>query len=755
MCTQLSQLLHFFLKNFINFCKIKHIFPIFPAIITSFSIIKETQNRASVPLILVFFLFQPSFKPKTHLPSITQYYQRLASLPVIPVTQSGFLLTKTAFTYKILVPGSIIWSKLLFLALTKIKKTLGWRSIKVKTDKVNFTRFGGRTWFYNKLNEFFGDIWMLKRKTFAAMLAAGLIMVSTGFAQSLEENWSDFLHYTKIGRLDLAKGYAQAVLQSDPDPLELLTLSEDNPQGYAILLRVIDSAPDTELAELSRKILDVIEQGRFIRRADPKIITEEIRRLSGTTRGQLAAVKRLKDAGEYAVVYMLEAMMDDSRREEWPNIIWALPQIGREAIRPLAAALQTENVALKAEIIQALGKISYPQSLAYLKYVVEKDDSEELRKLGEQSIRQTDPAALKIPAAHLFYQLAENYYYHAESLAPAEDANFANIWFWDASGRRLTREKVDKDYFNELMAMRACEWALKADAGFGQAIGLWLGGYCKAESTGLEMPSYFGPGHADMMTYATTAGPEYLHQALARAMKDKNAYVALCAVEALATNAGERSLLYRLGTTQPLIQALSFNDRAVRYSAAIAIAAAGPKQNFAESKLVVENLEEALAGPPGEATETAQWTQELADSYALRSAEVMLKLAQTRNPVIDLSAAQGTLINATRDRRPEIQILAGQILARLDSPDAQRAIAAMALAETNTIELKIYAFESLAVSAKINANLLDDQKIDAIYALVGSQEIEPELRSAAAAAFGALNLPSQKVKDLILDQAKS
>jgi HEAT repeat protein len=596
---------------------------------------------------------------------------------------------------------------------------------------------------------------MFKRKTVAAILAVGLLMAGIGFAQSLEDNWNDFLHYTKIGRFDLAKGYAQAVLQSNPDPQELLTLSEENPQGYAILLKVTDTAPEAELAELSEKILDIIEQGRFIRRADPKIITEEIRRLSSTMRGRLSAVKRLKNAGEYAIVYMVDAMMDELRKDEWPNIVWALPQIGREAIRPLTAALQTEDVAVKAEIIQALGKISYPQSLAYLKYVIENDDSEELRKLANRSIRQTDPAALKIPAAQLFYQLAENYYYHAQSLAPAEDANFANIWFWDATGRRLTREKVDKTYFNELMAMRACEWALKADAGFGQAIGLWMAAYCKAESTGIQMPNYFGPGHADMMTYATTAGPEYLHQALARAMKDKNAYIALCAVEALATNAGERSLLYRLGTTQPLVQALSFNDRPVRYSAAIAIAAAGPKQHFAESKLVTGNLAEALAGPPGEATETAGWTQELADSYALRSAEVMLELAQTRNPVINLSAAQGTLINATRDRRPEIQILASQILARLDSPDAQRAIAAMALAETNTMDIRIYAFESLAISAKINANLLDDEKIDSIYSLVGSQEIDPELRGAAAAAFGALNLPSQKVKDLILDQAKS
>ena len=598
---------------------------------------------------------------------------------------------------------------------------------------------------------------MFNRKIAAVILTVTLFVVSVGFAQTLEENWNDFLHYIKIGLFDMAGGHAQAVLESDPDPVELLALSEDNPQGYDILLNAIDSAYlPAELVELSNKLLEIIEWGRFIRRADPKIIVEEIRRLSSTARGRLAAVKRLQNAGEYAIPYMLDAMVDNSRKEELPNIIWALPQIGRDAIRPLVAALQTGDVAVKAEIIKALGTIGYPQSQAYLKYVIEKDESTELRQLAGQSIQQIDPAVLKIPSAQLFYGLAENYYYHAPSLAPAEDADFYNIWFWDSAGQRLVREKVDKSYFNELMVMRVCEWALKADAGFGQAIGLWLAAYFKAESGDFDMPNYFGPGHADATVYATTAGAEYLHQALARAIKDENAYVALGAIEALIRTAGEKSLLYRIGLAQPLVQALAFNDRAVRYSAAIAIAAAGPKEMFAESKLVVENLAQALgqtSEPTGE--NMGLWNEELANSYALRAAKVMLKLAQTRNPVIDLSSAQGTLIIATRDERPEIQMLSSQILAHLDSPDAQRSIAAMALAETNAMGVRISAFNSLAISAKLNANLLDNEMIDAIYSLVSSQEADVQLRSAAASAYGALNLPSRKVKDLILDQARS
>ena len=598
---------------------------------------------------------------------------------------------------------------------------------------------------------------MVNRRIIAAALVAGFFTVSLTFGQTLEENWNDFLHYTKIGRLDLAKGYAQAIIGSNPDPVKLLTLAQDNPQGYAFLLRVIDTASDSELVQLSEKVLALIEQGRYVRRSDPKVILEEVNRLSGdTARARHTAVKRLQNAGEYAIPFMLDALADRSRSDEFPNIVWALPQVGRDAIRPLAAGLQTEDVAIKAEIIRALGGIGYPQSLGYLKYAVEKEDSTELRELSKQSIAKINPAALKIAASSLFYRLAENYYYHAESLAPAEDADFANIWFWDKDGKRLVREKVDKRYFYELMSMRACEWSLKADPGFGWSIGLWLAAYFKAESRGLTMPSYFGTGHADAGTYATTAGPEYLHQALARGVRDKDAYVALSAVEALATTAGEKSLLYQIGEVQPLIQALTFKDKAVRYSAAIAIAAGGPRQMFPERHAVVQNLAQALRETPEQASEDANsWSVELANSYALRSAKVMFKLAQTRNPIIELSGAQGALIEATKDNRPEIQVLSGQVLAYLNSPEAQRAVAGMGLSEDNPMGVRIAAFNSLAVSGKLNANLLDSDTIDALYSLVSSQQIDAQLRAAAAGAYGSLNLPSQKVKDLILDQARS
>jgi hypothetical protein len=597
---------------------------------------------------------------------------------------------------------------------------------------------------------------MFNRKTATAILAVTLIVAGAGFAQTLEENWNNFLHYTIIGRPDLAKGYAQAVLESNPDPVRLLELSRENPQGYAVLLRVKEFAPDPELVELSGKIIELIERGTYMRRSDPQVIVTEIKRLNTTPRGWLLAVKRLRNSGEYAVPFMLDAIAETTGEERLADIVRALPKIGRDAIRPLVAALQTSDVALKAQIITALADIGYPQSQPYLKYVLENDDSAETRQLARAALSRIDPGALQMSAAQLFFELAEKYYYHSQSLAPAEDADFANIWFWDQAQQRLVRVEVARDYFYELMAMRSCEWALKADAGFAPAIGLWLAAFFKAEAADVErMPAYFGETHADALVYATTAGVEYLHQALARAVKDNNADVALGAIAALGETAGEKSLLYRIGPAQPLLEALSFNNLMVRYSAAIAIASAGPKEPFAESKLVVANLANALGQNAQPAPADSRWNEQLADRYALRAAQAMLKLAVSRNPVIDLSAAQGALVSAVNDDRKEIQILAGRILAHLDSPAAQRAIAGMALDSNNDKEVRISAFNSIRTSAKLNANMLVDTMVDAIYSLISSTDTDPEIRSAAAAAYGALNLPSRKVKDLIIDQAKS
>ena len=269
------------------------------------------------------------------------------------------------------------------------------------------------------------------------VMLVGLLVCSTLSAADLEENWNDFLHYTAIGRFELAKSYAEQIIQDSPDPTQLLALSEENQEGYRLLLKMY--ADSDELREVSGKVLDLIEEGRYIRRTDPKIISQEIQRLSTTIKGRIAAEERLKNAGEYAIPQMLAAMADPDRKNELAYITEALPKIGRPAIRPLTAALQMTNVAVKVEVIRALGKIGYYEPLAYLKYEIETTDSDVIRTQAVAAIERIDGGALKISAAELFFRLGENYYNQDDSLAAAAEYDFANVWFWDAGKGALIR----------------------------------------------------------------------------------------------------------------------------------------------------------------------------------------------------------------------------------------------------------------------------------------------------------------------------
>ncbi len=588
---------------------------------------------------------------------------------------------------------------------------------------------------------------MIRNKTWQVMSCFFILCVASVYGATLQENWNDFLHYTAVGRIDLAKGHAQLVLDSHPDPVELLKISEQNPQAYGILLKVYNNS--AELKDVASQLLDIIEQGRFELRTNPEIIKQEIARLSTTERGRIKAEQRLKNAGEYAVPFLLDAISDPARKKELPAITVALSKMGHDAIRPLVASLEMSDHATKIEVVRALGKIKYPQSLAYLKYIYETTSAQDLKEQALNAIKSIDPNALSVSSAKLFYDLAKDYYYHHDSVSPRSDFTFANIWFWDTQENRLKREKVSKKYFFELMSMRSCEWALRADENTSEAISLWIASFFKVEEANIAMPKYFGQGHADAMTYATTAGPEYLQAALAMAIKDRDDYVVLNLVEALAVNAGESSLLYMFGTTQPLVDALTYKALNVRYSAAIAIGSVGPTVKFVGDRKVVENLSDAIVG-----VGSAELGEQSSLSYAQRAMDVLVDLAISNNNIVDVAQAKESLIKVLKSDNADLAIKASKVLAFIDAPDAQRAIVKIAFDESCDTNLRLSVFDSLIVSIKKFGNMLSTEQVDTLYEMSASRELDAKIRSSAAGAYGSLNLPSKKVKTLILDQAK-
>jgi len=717
-------------------------------------------------------------------------------------------------------------------------------------------------------------------------LAVGLVglMIFPVYAQqevaagdAIAKQWDDFMHYTMIGNWELARGYGQAILDANPDPIVLLNLAES--KRYADSYRNLTTLQaDSPIREIADQILKRIEQGRFLERTDVKRIADEVQRLSTTTRGRMMAMERLKDSGEWSVPVMIAAIRDPQRNSELANIRWALPQLGRQAVNPLLVVLRECNeLNIQLIVLDTLSQIGYPASLPGIKELLDSPQSSpELKTAALAAFRQIDRheknAALS--AAELYEKLAEDYFNLLPSLSVPENQEFANVWFWNPD-QGLFVEQVPRGAFDELMAMRNCEYSVALNPSRSSAVSLWLSSFFRLEAEGYAQPNYFGENHADASTYALTAGPEYLHQVLSRALADQNRAVALSAILVLERNSGQQSLLYQLGTRQPLIESLQFADRQVRFSAALAIGGALPRKPFQHSEMIVPILAEALqqkgemhallsdpdqerinrmsdqlrqAGGykdivgetnlavavqnssrlpsvdlillsdaismPGieqsldllkndprlafcpvvvlsqpvnlEKTRSLQpkysfmeailenstmedilqakqtilkrnqakeFDQALADPYAVKASSVLLQNVLARDSVLLLKPAESVLLKAIYDSRPEIQNHSLQILARLDSMEAQRAIADFVLKSEIPLEIRLLALRELAWSAKEFGNLLSTEQIDGLYALITSGQADKQLRNLAAEAFGALNLPSARISQLIVDQA--
>ena len=141
----------------------------------------------------------------------------------------------------------------------------------------------------------------------------------------------------------------------------------------------------------------------------------------------------------------------------------------------------------------------------------------------------------------------------------------------------------------------------------------------------------------------------------------------------------------------------------------------------------------------------------IATDYALRAA-AMLKQIGTTGGVYDLAVVKPTLLKSLSDPRPEVVTAVAQVMTQFDDADGQQALLGRASATDVSPELRIALYKALAANAKQFGNKLGD----AVGGLEKTVTDEPDLniRAAAAEARGAMNLPSEEAKLIILKQVQ-
>jgi len=146
-------------------------------------------------------------------------------------------------------------------------------------------------------------------------------------------------------------------------------------------------------------------------------------------------------------------------------------------------------------------------------------------------------------------------------------------------------------------------------------------------------------------------------------------------------------------------------------------------------------------------------TQTEADAYSLRAAKELENLAVNGNAVLNVAVGEAGLLAALDGPRTELVAAVGDVLARINSDAAQRGLARRALNDQSPPAVRIAIFRSLTISAKAFGNRLEPTQVTVLQREAVELK-ENEIRSAAAEARGALNLPTDEARNLILDQGK-
>ncbi len=165
-----------------------------------------------------------------------------------------------------------------------------------------------------------------------------------------------------LGRADLAKKYLDQLAGAKPDENALADAAAKVDKD--LLMKV---AANSALQPSGRQLVDAALAAAANRFRDPRRLMAEIDRLRDPSRSvQRDAARKILAAHDDAVPALLAVLADPNRKAQHTPIKQLLVALGSESLRPLFAALQSENPALKIEVIDVLGLLGATEAVPFL-----------------------------------------------------------------------------------------------------------------------------------------------------------------------------------------------------------------------------------------------------------------------------------------------------------------------------------------------------------------------------------------------------
>jgi hypothetical protein len=443
--------------------------------------------------------------------------------------------------------------------------------------------------------------------------APAAIPIPPGLVDQVDMLWRG----ARVGRYDLADAAGEAIIAGTNAPDDILKAFEtvatrfhyDNdidetfrrwrnlvPPSDEDIARQPSLADQRDnvikMRDMAGRLGDRIDQGYEARRADPTFIINTIVAMSKSTQAYSNNLTRLNKSGELAAKVCVDILRSAAKAEFHSTARRALIQLGRAALNPLLAATEMKDYGALRDVIVILGQLKYDAAVPYLaRLSVAAELPEDIHVAARNALLHMGASSTG-SVADAFLTEAEKCYYGRSSITPTSPL-ISYVWFWsDDNG--LYKMNVPTPIFGDVMAMRLCEYAKKADKGNAAADSLWLAANTKRE---IDLPDGATDiTHKDARPasyFNHSVGVQYVSAALARAQNDNNAQLALRLTQALEDMIGLANL--PTNSENPLYKDFFFPNRQVRYEAAFTLAEAMPTQPFPGSNQVVPLLVQALS----------------------------------------------------------------------------------------------------------------------------------------------------------------
>ncbi|MFM2093593.1 MAG: hypothetical protein RIS70_717 [Planctomycetota bacterium] len=414
---------------------------------------------------------------------------------------------------------------------------------------------------------------------------------------STPQQWTNAVKVTlDIGRPDEASTYLQKLIDAKLDDNTLAALRAKF--GSDFFLRL--SRAEKLSAEERAFGTTVLEASQRVAQ-DPARLAALIPQLAAPgVEARAAAVGSIALAGRMAVNPLLQVLRDPAQAELHPAIRQMLVKLGRDAVDPLLAAMQSEEPELRVQLYEVVSRLQSERAVGYLLRPALSDAANNTgdpqRDISDTERTAASEAVIRIVGERPSRVDAEQFLLRrvhkllaGEQTTALDNEGYGEIWLPDPETKLPIAKRFDALTIAAIEAERVASELHRFVPENKQYRRLYLAARLEVAQLEAGLDSEL-PDDSPAIREASAEGPSVLEEVLEFCLRQNRVAGALATLRAISIGGAVDLLHTEDGRPGTLAASLQHSDRRVRFAATQAVLAIDPQTAFPGASLLTDVL---------------------------------------------------------------------------------------------------------------------------------------------------------------------